>query len=186
MGRRKNNYPEGQLDDLGNADPNFVSTTVYNLKQLYKMDKPESDAELEDRIQFYFDFCESTQMRPGIESLSLCLGVNRTTVFRWGNGIGCSERRMNAINKAKNVINSFLEQSLAQGKISPPSGIFLLKNWCGYKDENSIEITTEKLTESSQDPEEIAMDIASRHLTDNVIDMPEPPKIIAENKLSDN
>ena len=28
---------------------------------------------------------------------------------------------------------------MLQGKISPPSGIFLAKNWLGYKDQISIE-----------------------------------------------
>lgn len=34
---------------------------------------------------------------------------------------------------------AFIEQAMLGGKISPPSGIFLMKNWLSYKDAISIE-----------------------------------------------
>lgn len=40
---------------------------------------------------------------------------------------------------AKAFISAFIEQAMLGGKISPPSGIFLAKNWLGYKDTISIE-----------------------------------------------
>ena len=40
---------------------------------------------------------------------------------------------------AKSFIDSFLEQVTLSGQVSPPVGIFLLKNWCSYKDTVSIE-----------------------------------------------
>lgn len=35
-----------------------------------------------------------------------------------------------------------LQQAVLGGKISPPSGIFLMKNWLGYKDSISMEEAT--------------------------------------------
>ena len=39
------------------------------------------------------------------------------------------------------MINAFIEQALLSGKINPASGIFLAKNWLGYKDSVSLEET---------------------------------------------
>ena len=43
------------------------------------------------------------------------------------------------IQSAKAFIGAFIEQAMLGGKISPPSGIFLMKNWLSYKDAISIE-----------------------------------------------
>lgn len=37
------------------------------------------------------------------------------------------------------LIAAYIEQALLSGKVSPPSGIFLMKNWLSYKDTVSIE-----------------------------------------------
>ena len=37
------------------------------------------------------------------------------------------------------MIDAFIEQCLLSGKINPASGIFIAKNWLGYKDSVSIE-----------------------------------------------
>ena len=43
------------------------------------------------------------------------------------------------IQSAKAFIGAFIDQAMLGGKISPPSGIFLMKNWLSYKDAISIE-----------------------------------------------
>ena len=53
--------------------------------------------------------------------------------------MGCSEHRQELINRAKGFIAAFMEQAMTRGKISPPSGIFLMKNWLNYKDTISFE-----------------------------------------------
>ena len=55
------------------------------------------------------------------------------------NGINCSEERQELIQSAKSFIGAYIEQAMLGGKISPPSGIFLMKNWLSYKDAISIE-----------------------------------------------
>lgn len=56
-----------------------------------------------------------------------------------GRGIDCSAYRQELTQSAKAFISAFIEQAMLGGKISPPSGIFLAKNWLGYKDTISIE-----------------------------------------------
>lgn len=132
----KQQFPQQQIDDL---EPDFVSTVVESLRELNDLGKPETDAELENRIDEYFKFCQRTGNRPGVESLCFSLHISRTTLFNWNAGIGCSEHRKELINRAKGFIAAFMEQAMTRGKISPPSGIFLMKNWLNYKDTVSFE-----------------------------------------------
>lgn len=129
-------YPQEQLDSV---EPSAVQEIVSSLKQLHDRGKPQSDAEVRQRIDDYFAFCEESSIRPGIESLSMALHVSRQSLYRWSVGEDCSTERAELIQSAKAVIAAFLEQCVLQGKISPPSGIFLMKNWLSYKDTLSIE-----------------------------------------------
>lgn len=132
----KNNYPSQQLSDLSNE---FVRETVQSLSELNELGKPETDQEVQERIDQYFQFCAQSGVRPGIESLCLSLHISRTTLFNWIRGYGCSPERKQIAERAKSFIGAFLEQSVLRGKISPPAGIFVMKNWLGYKDTISLE-----------------------------------------------
>ena len=136
MTMTKNNYPQSGLDDV---PPAQVREIVSSLRQLHDLGKPQSDAETEERINAYFEFCERSSIRPGIESLCLSLHISRTTLFRWNNGQDCSERRKELIQTAKSFIAACLEQYFLSGKINPATGIFLAKNWMGYRDTISLE-----------------------------------------------
>lgn len=132
----KNNYPQAGLDAI---EPVAVQQIVSSLKELHDMGKPETDEETKQRIDDYFAFCERTSIRPGIESLCMALHISRTTLFRWNNGEDCTKYKQELIQSAKSFIGAFLEQAMLSGRISPPSGIFLMKNWLSYKDAISIE-----------------------------------------------
>lgn len=132
----KNNYPQAGIDDI---DPAAVQHIVSSLKELHDKGRPQTDEELKQRIDEYFSFCERSSIRPGIESLCMALHISRTTLFRWSNGIDCSSYKQELIQSAKSFIGAFIEQAMLCGKISPPSGIFLMKNWLNYKDTISLE-----------------------------------------------
>ena len=103
------------------------------------MGKPETNLELKERIDMFFQFCEDSNIRPGVQALCTALHISRTTLFRWSNGEDCDRERQEIVVMAKSFIESFLEQVTLSGQVSPPVGIFLLKAWCGYKDTISIE-----------------------------------------------
>lgn len=132
----KNNYPQAGLDNL---EPEVVHHYVASLKELHDLGRPKTDTEVAKRIDDYFSFCERSGIRPGIETLCLSLHISRTTLFRWSNGIECSSDRQEIVQSAKSFIGAFIEQCMLGGKISPPSGIFLMKNWLNYKDTISFE-----------------------------------------------
>ncbi len=53
-----------------------------------------------------------------------------------------------------------MEQAVLRGKINPVCGIFLMKNWLGYKDSYSFEEATE--TKQYNKPTQTAAEIAER------------------------
>ncbi len=173
----KNNYPQGQLDDM---QAEKVQELVTSLKQLHDRGKPETDEEIKQRIDEYFSFCERSSIRPGIESLCLSLHISRTTLFNWNRQIGCSEKCQEYIQSAKAFIAAFIEQALLSGKISPPSGIFLAKNWLGYKDTVSIEESTRNTEQeliTTRTPEDIAKEYGIAYTDGEMPKLPEMPEL---------
>ena len=150
---RANNTPQASL---ANIHPEKVQAIVSDLLQLHSLGKCETDEEVETRIEQYFELCRNTSIRPGIESLSTALHIERTTLWKWSQGIGCSARRAEAIRSAKSMIGSFLEQATMQGQINPVSGIFLSKNWLGYKDSFLFEQEVARPNTPTMTPEQIA------------------------------
>lgn len=128
--------PQEQLTEM---NPVKVKAIIHSLRELYDMGKPETNSELKQRIDMFFQFCEDSNIRPGVQALCTALHIGRTTLFRWSNGEDCDRERQEIISMAKSFIDSFLEQVTLSGQVSPPVGIFLLKNWCSYKDTVSIE-----------------------------------------------
>lgn len=132
----KNNFPQAGLE---NIEPSTTRNLISSLRDLHDKGKPQTEQEIKERIDDYFLFCESSSIRPGIESLCMALHISRTTLFNWAKGNGCSKECQELVLSAKSFIGAFIEQALLSGKISPPSGIFIMKNWLGYKDTLSIE-----------------------------------------------
>ena len=169
---QKNNYPGQQLSVLPD---DFVQETVKSLKELNEMGKPETDAEVQGRVDQYFQFCEDSGCRPGIESLCLALHISRTTLFNWVHGLGCSQERQDIAERAKSFIGAFLEQSVLRGKISPPSGIFIMKNWLGYRDTISFEDSA--IDQDVHRSTQTAAEIAARHAAALELPDMEPPEL---------
>ncbi len=175
MGR--NNYPQGQIDEI---EPSTAQEIVTSLKQLHDRGKPQTDDEIKQRIDEYFSFCQQSSIRPGIESLCLSLHVSRTTLFNWNNGINCSAKCQEYVQSAKGFIGAFIEQAVLGGKISPPSGIFLMKNWLSYKDTISLEDasnTTQQKAITPKTPEEIAAKYGKILTNGEPLQLPDVPEV---------
>lgn len=141
-----------------------ITEVVTSLNQLRKLKPVKTDEEIEQRLDYYFNACADEQIRPGIESLCLALGVTRTTLYRWANGSYCSERRTELIQQAKAVITSYIEQATLKGRLNPASSCFLFKNWAGYKDSYDVKAISDIPTQRIRTIEEIAKDYPDMEL----------------------
>ena len=169
-----NSKPSSANLQAENIEPSFVKRTVSDLREVYSMDRPETDKEVSDRIYEYFSYCEKTGMRPGVELLCLFLGVSRTTLWNWENGIKCTQTRQEMIVHAKSMIAAFLEQSHLQGKLNPASAIFLCKSWLGYSEDVTIKL--ESQTMLNQFPKETIEQIIQRRKLEPMA-IPEKPEL---------
>ena len=167
MQNHKNNLPTKKLSEMDSAT---VQGLVANVKELYDKGKPETDEEVAQRIDEFFGLCERTSLRPGIETLCMALHISRQTLLNWSRGDGCSRERKELINGARSFIHAFLEQASLSGKLNPATSIFLLKNWCGYRDTVIYQAQTNDLL-----PSERAEIIAQRRHLLGGDTMPEKP-----------
>ena len=151
------------LDAVNQIPSDFTKETVSNLLAIRHDERPESDAQCLERINQYFKYCSEHSMRPGIESLALSLGVSRISVFNWSKGKGCSPERQQMILAAVQLITSNLEQAFMSGKINPISGIFLLKNWCGYEDKTSLNVNTSNNADDLNDDDASIEELAKKY-----------------------
>lgn len=147
MAANKNNFPSGKLDEI---EKPAVKQMVMNLRQLYDMGQPKTDAEVDQRVDSFFALCERTSLRPGIESLCLSLHITRQTLFRWAHGDGCSQYRQETIQCAKSFVSAYIEQAALSGYLNPATTIFLLKNWCSYRGAYSFETAPDNQHELRQ------------------------------------
>lgn len=162
---KNNNFPTSQQPDVSGAE---LTKQVQLFAELKNWKPCTSDEEVEERIQQYFEFCAAHSLRPGVESLCLALGVrSRQTLLNWQAKGG---RRGQAIDRAKAVITSLLEAWFLNGRIHPVTGIFLLKNWAGYKDQTEIELSPRLDLEPTKTLAEIERDIPIDDFDDDIPD----------------
>lgn len=97
--------------------------------------------QVENRILDYFDFCEKNDYKPSVIGMANWLGISRRTVTRWMKGDTRSSTHTEMIERAYSVIEQVLVDCMQNGKVNPASGIFLLKNFFGYRDQQEVLVT---------------------------------------------
>lgn len=122
--------------------------------KLYKL--PPVDMEdqnaVQQRIDTYFYICAEDDVKPSVASLALAFNVSRFTLFDWisnRQGVIKHPEVINTLKTAYNLINSYYEHMMNNGRINPVSGIFLMKNNMGYKDTTDYIVTTGNNTDPS-------------------------------------
>lgn len=95
--------------------------------------------QVEERCLAYLDFCMEHDMKPHLVGMATWLGVTRATLWNW------KERNTNTavwdvIQRMTSVMEMQWADYMQNGKINPASGIFLGKNWFGYRDEQAVTV----------------------------------------------
>lgn len=133
--------PQAGLDEV---DQDKKKMIVSSLQDLIDMGKCETNTALRERIGMYFDLCANGSLKPGMATLRLAIGVSRTTLYDWSVGNHCDEERTEIIRRAKDVIESYLEQCFLQGQVNPVSAMFMLKVYFGYNETFNEEFKAEE------------------------------------------
>ena len=139
---------------------------VSSLLELYELGPCLDNEQLKDRINDYFQFCERSSIRPGLESLSLALHIDRATFWRWCNGDIKDKERVEIAKAAKGLVSATLEQMALNGAVNPPVAIFCMKNWLGYTDTKGLEIV-EKDKDTAKSMDDIKRQLGSLIASDS-------------------
>ena len=101
-----------------------------------------SDPEqVKQRIGMYFQHCAENDRKPQIVGMCNWLGITRSTLNTWINGEYRSTTHSDIIKKAVAFVEEMWADYMLNGKVNPASGIFLAKNWYGYKDVADVVVT---------------------------------------------
>lgn len=113
-------------------------TNAMRIANLPKIDTKDT-AQLQARIEKYFNICAEDDMKPSVAGLALAIGVDRKTIWQWTQSENSD--RSNTIKRAYAVLDLMMNDYMQNGKINPVSGIFLMKNNFGYQDKQDVVIT---------------------------------------------
>ena len=97
--------------------------------------------QVEQRIGDYLQYCVDNDRKPQIVGMCNWLGIQRSTLNTWLNGEYRSGTHSDIIKKACSLIEEMWADYMQTGKLNPATGIFLAKNWYGYKDVADVVVT---------------------------------------------
>ena len=117
--------------------------------------------QVEQRIGEYFQYCADNDRKPQIVGLCNWIGISRQTLNEWQNGVVRASTHGDMIKKAVSIIEEMWADYMQSGKLNPATGIFLAKNWYGYKDVADVVVTPNNPYQAASDDE-----LKDKYLTD--------------------
>ena len=159
---KKRGRPKGSKNSVIRSDHKIQTNEGDNTKflthDLKLMRLPRIDLnsliDVKQRLDDYISICAEDDVKPSIASFALSLGINRFDLFNYLNGRSNVIKNKDCILAIKSIydlINSYYEHIMNNGKINPVAGIFLMKNNLGYKDSTEYTITTETHNDVTDD-----------------------------------
>ena len=97
--------------------------------------------QVQDRIILYFQHCAENDRKPQLTGMANWLGVSRDTLNSWKRGEYRKDTHSDIVQKAVSALEEMWADYMMNGKVSPPNGIFIGKNWFGYKDIQDVVVT---------------------------------------------
>lgn len=132
---------KGRHHELRPVDPGDNAVYIHNM--LVALDLPPVDPfdpnQVEDRIREYFEFCGAAGRVPNMVGMANWLGVDSKTLRQWKRG-ETDPQKYKVVGRMMTAFESLLVDYSSDGKINVAMGIFLLKNWFGYRDMQQVEI----------------------------------------------
>ena len=119
------------------------------------------EKQVADRIELYFKYCIENDRRPQVVGMCNWLGISRETMNTWRNGEYRNGTHSDIVKRAYGVMEEMWTDYMLYGKVSPPTGIFLSKNWFNYKDVADVVVTPNNPYQAASDDE-----LKGKYLTD--------------------
>lgn len=136
------------------------------VKKIPKIDSGDP-IKVKNRIASYFDCCDKNDIPPSPADMARWLKITKKELERWRTGECRGNTHQRIIEDAWTKLEADLTNRVQVGAISPPSGIFLLKNWMGYKDVQDIVVAPKNPLGELQNPEELRRRIEGTVIIDD-------------------
>lgn len=151
------------------GDP-FITNTIGSIMKSFRLQRVQSDEELKDRLQDYFNICTDDAQLPTMEGMALHCGYTVFDFCEFANGKrGFSPETAQIIKTAKSVMMTFDAQAVEQGRIPFLAYCFRAKNYYGMRDQQEVILSPSNALGEQSTPEEIEKRILSDDY--NIIDV---------------
>ena len=133
-------------NELQNTDPVELERRSANVRHIdhtmgLAMMKPLKtwDANhIGKRTMEYLDKCKEDGVRVNLTSYALALGTTPDGLNEMMYDKARTQETRNAIQKGVSMIEAIMLEMMSEQRINPVTGIFMLKNHFGYKDQSEI------------------------------------------------
>ena len=157
--RRSGELPTVKRSDKVNFGQEYVEpgdNSQYIRHALATLNMPPIDIsdpiQVEDRLDWYFNHCIESDMKPTVKGFCNSLGISRNTLFEWRRGTFRADTHQAIVCRAYDLLEELWENYMQNGKINPVSGIFLGKNNFGYMDKQEYVVTPNTGVIEATDP----------------------------------
>jgi hypothetical protein len=113
--------------------------------------KFKSVEELQNKIDAYFEYCDSNNKPYTISGLACWLDTDRITLIRYEE----RDEFSNTIKRAKQKVENQFEERAICGEYNPTMAIFLMKNNFKYEDKVQQEVKVTERTKAEKLSDEL-------------------------------
>jgi hypothetical protein len=113
--------------------------------------KFKSVEELQNKIDAYFEYCDSNNKPYTISGLACWLDTDRITLIRYEE----RDEFSNTIKRAKQKVENQFEERAICGEYNPTMAIFLMKNNFKYEDKVQQEVAVTERTKTEKLSDEL-------------------------------
>ncbi len=113
--------------------------------------KFKSVEELQNKIDAYFEYCDSNNKPYTVSGLALALDTDRITLIRYEE----RDEFSNTIKRAKQKVENQFEERAICGEYNPTMAIFLMKNNFKYEDRIQQDVAVTEKTKAEKLSDEL-------------------------------
>jgi len=163
--KKKRGSKSASIEHTYTGEVSKIGMIVNNSARYFNTKPVQSDDETAERLNTFFQECSTYDNFPTVEKMALCLGIDRTTLWRWSEGEGVSATRCNMIKKAREMMAAIDGELAAKRQIPESTYIFRSKNFHGMRDVQDHIITASSPMGEPATQEELQL-IRDKYLTD--------------------
>lgn len=156
------------MEDESKRDESSI--VIEELRKSWYMSKVNSNQELEDRLDEFFEMSQNRRIPPTVEEMAMYCGYTSSALHKWKNG---QERpfsditrsgldTVGIVKKAYEMIAAYDAIMVGKGKMNPVGYIWLSKQHFDYKDVKEVVVSNDQPIRQALTADEIAANLPER------------------------